>query len=91
MDKLYRGLTPEQQREDRKLRTLQSLVDCAGRRIVAGNLTRLQAEELARRVRDDAGRIIPDQMDLYDRIYGPRIRHWIENFCAQSEKKDEEY
>jgi len=81
-DDLAKSPTPEQYREDRKLRTLQSLVDCAGRRIVSGNLTRAQAEAVAAEVRQAASRIIPDKMELYDRIYGARFRHWIENFCC---------
>ena len=83
MSDFFKNLTPEQQHEDRKLRTLQILVDCAGRLIVTGKLTRAQAEELAKQTRESASRIIPDQMDLYDRIYGARFRHWIELFCSE--------
>jgi hypothetical protein len=72
-----------QQREDRALRTLQSLVDCAGRRIVAGNLTRLQAERLAAETREAACHIIPDQMDTYDLIYGSRFLRWMDQFCIR--------
>jgi len=72
-----------QQREDRTLRTLQSLVDCAGRRIVAGNLTRLQAERLAAETREAASHLIPDQMDIYDLIYGSRFRRWMDQFCLK--------
>jgi hypothetical protein len=86
MDALYRSLTPEQQREDRKLRTLQSIVDCAGRRIVTGALTPQQAQALADEVRAAAVRIIPDQMDLYDMIYGSRFQYWIRTFCIPEEK-----
>lgn len=83
MDKLYRSMTPEQQREDRKLRTLSNIVDNAGRLIVTGRFTKTEAREIARATRETASRIIPDQMDLYDMIYGARFRHWIENFCPQ--------
>lgn len=86
MDALYRSMTPEQQREDRKLRTLQSIVDCAGRRIVTGTLTPTQAQALADEVREVAVRIIPDQMDLYDMIYGSRFRYWIHTFCLPNEE-----
>ena len=82
MDKLYHSLTPEQQREDRTLRTLQSLVDNAGRLIVTGHFTKTEAQGMAQATREAAGRIIPDQMELYDRIYGSRFRYWIENFCV---------
>lgn len=81
MDDLYRKLTPEQQREDRKLRTLQRLVDSAGRLIVTGTLPKSEAEKLAARTREAAQNIIPDQMELYDRIYGSRFRYWIDHFC----------
>ena len=81
MDKLYDSLTPEQQREDRKLRTLQRLVDAAGRRIVTGILTRAEARTLADETRSAAANIVPDQMELYDRIYGSRFQHWIDHFC----------
>ena len=81
MDDLYDSLTPEQQREDRKLRTLQQMVDAAGRRIVTGNMTRERAEALADETRNAAANIVPDQMELYDRIYGPRFKHWIDKFC----------
>ncbi len=83
MDKLYESLTPEQQREDRTLRTLQNIVDAAGRMIVTGQLTRREAEELARSTRQAARHIIPDQMELYDLIYGARFRRWIEQFCRE--------
>lgn len=82
VDDLYRSLTPEQQREDRKLRTLQNLVDSAGRMIVTGRVSKLEAEKLAAQTREAALNIIPDQMELYDRIYGSRFRYWIEHFCA---------
>ena len=81
MDKLSKSMTPEQYREDRKLRTLQTLVDTAGRRIVSGKLSKAEAEILAAEVRQSASRIIPDQMKLYDQIYGARFRHWIKSFC----------
>ena len=81
MDELYRKLTPEQQREDRKLRTLQRLVDSAGRLIVTGTVSKAEAEKLAAQTRMAAKNIIPDQMELYDRIYGSRFRYWIDYFC----------
>ncbi len=84
IDKLYESLTPEQQREDRKLRTLQRLVDSAGRRIVTGRISKAEAENLAAQTREAAMRIIPDQMDLYDLIYGARFRHWIDYFCQDT-------
>jgi len=83
MDKSYESLTPEQQREDRTLRTLQNIVDAAGRMIVTGQLTRSQAEKLAQQTREAARNIIPDQMELYDLIYGARFRRWISQFCRE--------
>jgi hypothetical protein len=83
MDKLYDSLTPEQQKEDRKLRTLQRLVDAAGRRIVTGALTRSEARTLADETRSAAANIVPDQMELYDRIYGSRFQYWIDHFCIE--------
>ena len=81
VDKLFESLDPDQQREDRKLRTLQRIVDSAGRRIVTGQLSRKAAERLAEETRQAASNIIPDQMDLYDLIYGARFQRWIEQFC----------
>ena len=81
MDDLYNSLTPEQKREDRKLRTLQRIVDSAGRMITTGNLSRSEAQELADKTREAAKNIIPDQMELYDRIYGERFHYWINFFC----------
>ncbi len=81
MDKLYLSLTPEQQREDRKLRTLSGLVDNAGRLIVTGRFSKTEAREMEKATREAAARIIPEQMDLYDMIYGARFRHWIDYFC----------
>jgi hypothetical protein len=76
-------LTPEQQIEDRKLRTLQTLVDNAGRIIVTGTLTRSQARDLAKQTRESARLIIPDQIELYDMIYGSRFTYWIDHFCNE--------
>ena len=59
MDKLYHSLTPEQQIEDRKLRTLQTIVDAAGRKIVADCLSKKEAEEVAEQTRWD--RTIPQE------------------------------
>jgi hypothetical protein len=81
VDKLFERLDPDQQREDRKLRTLQRIVDTAGRRIVTGQLSQEAAQKLAEETRRAAQNIIPDQMDLYDLIYGARFRRWIEQFC----------
>lgn len=86
VDKLFESLNPEQQREDRKLRTLQRIVDTAGRRIVAGCLTHKEAQDLADQTRCAAQNIIPDQMDLYDLIYGARFRRWIEQFCEKNHR-----
>jgi hypothetical protein len=83
MDKLYYSLTPDQQKEDRKLRTLSNLVDNTGRLIVTGRFSKSQAREMETATREAAGRIIPDQMDLYEMIYGARFHHWIEYFCQQ--------
>ncbi len=80
MDKFYESLSPDQQIEDRKLRALQRIVDAAGRRIVTGQISREEAEELAAKTRDAAQNIIPDQMDLYDKIYGARLRYWMDAF-----------
>lgn len=83
MDKLYESLSPEQQIEDRKLRTLQNLVDSAGRLIVTGKLPKSEARKLADKTRKAAEHIIPDQMKLYDRIYGTRFDYWIDHFCLK--------
>jgi len=83
MDKLYESLTPEQRVEDRKLRSLQVIVDNAGRQIVTGYLNKVEAEKISDTVRKAAMNIIPDQMELYDMIYGPRFRHWIDHFCTE--------
>ncbi|MCX6641611.1 MAG: hypothetical protein NTW14_14195 [bacterium] len=81
---LYRSMTPEQQCEDRTIRTLQCLVDCAGRKIVSGALSSREATELAQKTRLAAERIIPDQMESYDMIYGSRFRYWIDHFCSNA-------
>jgi hypothetical protein len=78
-------MNADQLREARTLRTLQSLVDCAGRRIVVGNMMRREAQALANEVRQAASRLIPDQMELYDLIYGSRFNRWIEQFCLAEE------
>ena len=66
--------------EDRLLAELRRLVDRTSEKLQWGNLTVWEACERIRRTRAQAEALIPDQMELYQRIYEARFQRLLEQF-----------
>ena len=66
--------------EDRLLANLKRLVDRTSEQLQWGNLTVLEACEQIQKTRAQAEVLIPDQMELYQRIYEARFQRLLEQF-----------
>ena len=66
--------------EDRLLAELKRLVDRTSEKLQWGNLTVWEACERIRQTRAQAEVLIPDQMELYQRIYAARFQRLLEQF-----------
>ena len=66
--------------ESRQVAMIRAIVDDVCDRIQNGLVDEDAARELAASVRFQVGWIIPDQMELYDRIYGSRFERLIRQF-----------
>lgn len=75
MDSLVHNIS-----EDRLLASLKKLVDQTSDQLQWGNLTVGEAYERIRRTRAQAEALIPDQMELYHRIYEARFQRLLEQF-----------
>lgn len=67
---------------------LKEIVDEACQQVRYGNLSKAEAEELARRVRREAGQLVPEQMETYDLLYEARFRRLIEQFVTPRKGDD---
>jgi hypothetical protein len=75
----------ELRREEWRLERLKYLVDGLCVRIIKKKLTWNEALTEAELVRERAQALAPDQMDLYDLIYGSRIKRLMQQFLTQPE------
>ena len=66
--------------EDRLLAELKRLVDRTSEQLQWGDLTVWEACERIRQTRAQAEVLIPDQMELYQRIYAARFQRLLEQF-----------
>ena len=66
--------------ERERLDTIRTIVDEVAGRIKGGLLTEAEARELAAGTRLRMTRVIPDQMETYDLIYGARFERLIQQF-----------
>ena len=66
--------------EDSLLAQLKGLVDWTSEQLQWGNLTVREACERIQQTRAQAEALIPDQMELYQRIYGARFQRLFEQF-----------
>ena len=66
--------------EDSLLAQLKGLVDWTSEQLQWGNLTVREACERIRQTRAQAEALIPDQMELYQRIYEARFQRLFEQF-----------
>ncbi len=66
--------------EEIKLKKLQGIADVLCFLIMRRKLTIEEAEEKIAEARNEARKIIPDQMETYDLIYTNRFRRLIDQF-----------
>ena len=66
--------------ESRQVAMIRDIVDDVCDRIQNGLVDKAAARELTASVRFQVGWIIPDQMELYDTIYGSRFERLIRQF-----------
>lgn len=73
--------------EDRLLAELKRLVDQTSEQLQWGNLTVWEARERIQQTRVQAETLIPDQMDLYQRIYEARFQRLLEQFVLPKQSQ----
>ena len=66
--------------EDEKIKNLKALVDRTAEDIQSGDLSEEKARELIAETRKEAEKLIPDDMDKYDMIYGARFERLLDQF-----------
>ena len=66
--------------EDRLLAELKRLVDRTSEQLQWGDLTVCEARERIRQTRAQAETLIPNRMELYQRIYEARFQRLVEQF-----------
>ena len=66
--------------EEEKVQALKKLVDQTSEDIQSGDLSEEKARELIANTRNEAEKLIPEDMDKYDLIYGARFERLIEQF-----------
>ena len=73
--------------EDRLLSELKRLVDRTSEQLQWSNLTVWEAHERIRQTRAQAKVLIPDQMELYQRIYAARFQRLLEQFVLPKQSQ----
>ena len=73
--------------EDRSLAELKRLVDRTSEQLQWGNLTVWEARERIRQTRAQAEVLIPNQMELYQRIYAARFQRLLEQFVLPKQSQ----
>jgi hypothetical protein len=66
--------------EDEKIKNLKALVDRTAEDLQSGDLSEEKARELIAETRKEAEKLIPDDMDKYDMIYGARFERLLDQF-----------
>jgi hypothetical protein len=66
--------------EDEKITALKNLVDRTCQDIESGDLTEEKARQVITDTRAEAEKLIPDDMDKYDLIYGARFERLMDQY-----------
>lgn len=66
--------------EEEKINNLKALVDRTSEDLQSGDLSPEKARELIEETRKEAEKLIPDDMDKYDMIYGARFERLLDQF-----------
>lgn len=70
--------------EARRARKVRQIVDIATSLIMQSNMTRRDAEDLVRGVRERILALFPDGEQTYEIIYAPRFKRLIDEFATVS-------
>ena len=69
--------------EAERIARLKNLVDFVGERLTSGVISRAAARKLVELTREKAQRIVPEDMELYDLIYGNRFKRLMDEFVIE--------
>ena len=69
--------------ETEKIARLKKLVDFVSEQLASGVIPKSTALKLVEATREKAERIVPENMELYDLIYGNRFKRLIEQFILE--------
>jgi hypothetical protein len=69
--------------EAERIARLKNLVDFVGERLTSGVISKTAALKLVELTREKAQRIVPEDMELYDLIYGNRFKRLMDQFIVE--------
>jgi hypothetical protein len=69
--------------EAERIARLKNLVDFVGERLTSGVISKAAALKLVEMTREKAQRIVPEDMELYDLIYGNRFKRLMDQFVVE--------
>jgi len=69
--------------ETERIARLKKLVDFVSEQLTSGVIPKSTALKLVEATREKAERIVPENMELYDLIYGNRFKRLIEQFILE--------
>jgi len=69
--------------ETEKITRLKKLVDFVSEQLTSGVIPKSTALKLVEATREKAERIVPEDMELYDLIYGNRFKRLTEQFILE--------
>ena len=73
-----KGPTPEEiTEEDRKIRHLRQMVDFTSILLIQSDMGIEEAEQHVAALRDLALRLFPGKSDVFDMLYGPKLRRLL--------------
>ncbi len=75
--------------EDKLLVELKTLVDRTSEQLQWGDLTVREACERIRQARTQAEALIPDQMELYQRVYEARFQRLLNQFVLPRQSQSQ--
>ena len=71
--------------EHERIAALKALVDDTANKITSGELEIDEANKLIEDTREKASKLIPEDMDKFDMIYGARFQRLIDQFMTPGE------
>jgi hypothetical protein len=69
--------------EAERIARLKRLVDFVGEQLTSGVISKAAALKLVELTREKAQKIVPEDMELYDLIYGNRFKRLMDQFVVE--------